>query len=999
MADVKKINGYNVKDETARNGLLNKQDIMQFATMPTDTEWGKIVQYIGATNVNYTEGYFYKAIAGLSNIVAPSGATATVTDGDIFTAFIKRVSGIIGLNNFSGIDHITITIQVQNNIVYGYMQYYDANGRTAGVVSNYPLSNYEQNTGITITNVSVNDVITADVESVSTWQQIDVQPDNAGGGSSAEYVDGEYINVKRTMVPNEYITVEYIESDGTGYIDVGAGRNTASKILIEFANAVVAPTIGSYLLGAGNDPTANFLSLVLVDDGYNGYNINGTNTTTKSGAEYDIITLISNYYQKNGDAPVSLPGLQSISNKNLYLFSANDNDTALTPYASARVKRLTMWNANGVQYVNFIPVKRKSDNVAGFYDTARSTFYTCAGLTAGSEITINQITISDKVLRNKTSANNGLAVGTETSTTTAGSNATSVGIGAKAEGTDSMAYGFNAKASANGSIQFGAGTNTQANTIQIGNMHYTFYNTQTGATSINPLLLGYSGGTAGYVLAYDSGTHATWKNIEDVMPVKPEFVPELSNVQGIQKLHYDDYYENAFKADNTKIEFHINMTPTEIAKRANDIYVTVSRWKRNKRIKEDDAGGDEVYIRNRGKYSVMNDQRVKLDHKMYCWRVLDDESLYNENPNKWRFFYTESNYNSISALVSDDPTVWLSCDSTLVSNYATCLNALTSSGGNTVSDIGTAQYIYRYEDGDIDTYVHNGDAAGMANYIAQTVWHCREFYNKADDSRLYLWAQDWEDGSDTVYGIVVNGDFMWNQTTQHFTELSSNGDVVDGYIDIFDAEIDRPDLDFKMFDISSGTVGDFCDYLYDSTVQGYVGDTGINWISYWFDYPVMPTLLYECYVVIPKNIDGGSFHAGERVKLKELIEENTVHAYFEDVKDMTFIMPWDTYYLWLRFLSWQKRCFYDETFSGGSWSVKNLMPLATTWNSGLVFKTRAFGRTRSSYKYISSYTQISEYIEFNLATPENIIRGTVSRSQPMQKRLVITGDGYQGIKD
>ena len=324
-------------------------------------------------------------------------------------------------------------------------------------------------------------------DGVYKWKQLDVQPSGSSpvSSSSTEYIDGEYINIKRAMVPSEYTLVEYIESNGTGYINVGESRAAAPKILIEFTNNGTAPSTGSYLLGAGNDNT-NFLSLVLVNDGYNGYNINGVNTTTASGAEYDVITLtLIEGYQKNGDASVSLTGLSNISPKNLYLFSGNNNDTALTPYASARVKRLTLWNLSGVQTVNFVPVKRKSDNVAGFYDTVRKAFYTCAGLTAGSETIINQITIEDKVLRNTTSVSNGLAVSTGVTgeAAQAGSNATAVGVKAKAQGTGALAYGYNANASATNAtavgqnarataanaIQIGTGTNSTAGTIQIKN--------------------------------------------------------------------------------------------------------------------------------------------------------------------------------------------------------------------------------------------------------------------------------------------------------------------------------------------------------------------------------------------------------------------------------------------------------------------------------------------------------------------------------------------------
>ena len=725
MADVKKINGYNVKDETARNGLLAKQDIMQFSTMPADTDWGKIVQYIGATGANYTEGYFYKAIAGLSNTVAPTGVTATVTDGDKFTAFMKYIENLVGVVNFDGIDHITITIQLSNNILYGYIQYYDANGRRAGIVSNYPLSDYEQNTGMTITGASENDLITADVVKVASWQQTNVQPGGSGGSYSA----------------------------GTG---------------INIAN--------------------------------------------------------------------------------------------------------------------------------------------------------NTISIDSIVLRNTSTAQNGVA--------TAGSggaanNAFAAGVNSYAA-SGAVGVGYNAIANAANNVQLGAGTNSLQGTLKVFNVQYTYHNDITGQVTFNPYLIGIGDRTPGSVLMYLDDQKATW--------VKPERnVPEMSNVQAIQRLHPEQYVDNDFKAHNTELEFRVNMKPADVVKAANDLYVTVSRWKRNRRISVL-YQGEDVNIRTRGKYSVMNDQRVKLDHKMYCWRYLDDESLDNENPNKWRFFYTESNYNSVAALVSDDPNVWLSCDSNLVSNYATCLNALTSAGGYAVSDMGNSQYIFRYADGDIDTYAHNG-VSGLSSYLLQTVYHCKEFYDKTNDRRLFSWSEDWTNGSGDVYVMTSSGVTLWNQVAQHFDELTAQY-TVDEVIAVYDEEIDRKDLDFKMFNTNQGSIGDFCDYLYDTTVLGNIGDTNINWIAYWFDYPIMPTLLSECYVMIPKNITGGVYRAGTRVKLKTLMKEGVVENYFDTTEDMKFILPWDTYYLWMRFLSWQKLCFYDITFQLGSWSLKNSLTYAVSWSSG-----------------------------------------------------------------
>lgn len=54
---------YYTKNEV--NGLLaNKQDIVQYSTMPTASEslLGKIVQYVGTDTQNYTNGYWYKCV-------------------------------------------------------------------------------------------------------------------------------------------------------------------------------------------------------------------------------------------------------------------------------------------------------------------------------------------------------------------------------------------------------------------------------------------------------------------------------------------------------------------------------------------------------------------------------------------------------------------------------------------------------------------------------------------------------------------------------------------------------------------------------------------------------------------------------------------------------------------------------------------------------------------------------------------------------------------------
>lgn len=54
-----------VTQEELTEGLARKQDILQYETLPTasEDELGKIVQYVGTTTANYTNGYFYKCVS------------------------------------------------------------------------------------------------------------------------------------------------------------------------------------------------------------------------------------------------------------------------------------------------------------------------------------------------------------------------------------------------------------------------------------------------------------------------------------------------------------------------------------------------------------------------------------------------------------------------------------------------------------------------------------------------------------------------------------------------------------------------------------------------------------------------------------------------------------------------------------------------------------------------------------------------------------------------
>ena len=69
--------------------LSSKQDVMQFATMPTANadNLGKIVQYVGTSVANsYTNGYFYKCVSDGQSPATYSWEQTNVQDGASYTA-------------------------------------------------------------------------------------------------------------------------------------------------------------------------------------------------------------------------------------------------------------------------------------------------------------------------------------------------------------------------------------------------------------------------------------------------------------------------------------------------------------------------------------------------------------------------------------------------------------------------------------------------------------------------------------------------------------------------------------------------------------------------------------------------------------------------------------------------------------------------------------------------------------------------------------------------
>lgn len=462
--------------------------------------------------------------------------------------------------------------------------------------------------------------------------------------------------------------------------------------------------------------------------------------------------------------------------------------------------------------------------------------------------------------------------------------------------------------------------------------------------------------------------------------------------------------------DYSDIVVTLNLTKEQILERMYDLYVTVSRFKTNKNLtytEYSEDGEQEIRYRNIPKFSVMNDLRQKTDERLYCWRFVSDSSYNETDPRRYCYFYTKDNFNdNVDTLWEEDPNIglWSGYDSS--AGIGTCFNAIVwNEHGYHVQmfydDYFESGGIERYEEGDIDSFANVSNSSlyseyNISNYITKI--ECRK-YTK-DGQNYFFWAEkdEWDNGG---CGSCV-GDYLApvpNGIPKYMEELVSAFDEVqqleeNGFVFVEK----RPDLNYKRVEDFEALL----EALQELTFQGkFVDGDGCPtyWNCYWFDYPVMPVLLKDCEVRL---------HTGSArwVKLEDVVKEDATNELRDDLP-LELKLPYNTYYLWMRFCSLQKRCAYG---SYSNWMQEDgreidrpmwpyqkhdLKHGVSDYN---VLGRRAFARPRQSYRGSDS-SKVSEYVLFNVCSPLDAASGLKSKSTPIQKKLNIDYHAKTGLRD
>lgn len=187
------------------------------------------------------------------------------------------------------------------------------------------------------------------------------------------------LNTSEQILPDGYTQLEYLESTGTQYIDIGFGLQGSDDVEIDF-QMTQAPTSAEGIFG-GRDTSSARGYMLYAEARTNGFVFmyNSAYVTNINNDWYD-----RHVFKKTGT--------------NIYFDGVANSQTVSASFTQTRTALIFSWRnegaspvnsksrifsfavtRSGVKYCELVPAKRDSDSVLGMYDVVRNTFLTNAG--------------------------------------------------------------------------------------------------------------------------------------------------------------------------------------------------------------------------------------------------------------------------------------------------------------------------------------------------------------------------------------------------------------------------------------------------------------------------------------------------------------------------------------------------------------------------------------------------------------------------------------------
>ena len=180
------------------------------------------------------------------------------------------------------------------------------------------------------------------------------------------------------ILPNDYTQVDYIESDGNQYIDLGITANQDTNFSIKFETP--SEVIGSKsLFGYFNDNTNSFYLYISSNKqfqfGYKSWQNFGLSNSVLENTIYNVSNNKNKLYVNGTEYTNSNTDDFSTSPNNLLLFKISGATSGGHPI---KLYSFKLFN-NKTIVRDMIPCYRNSDNEVGLYDIVNNVFYTNQG--------------------------------------------------------------------------------------------------------------------------------------------------------------------------------------------------------------------------------------------------------------------------------------------------------------------------------------------------------------------------------------------------------------------------------------------------------------------------------------------------------------------------------------------------------------------------------------------------------------------------------------------
>lgn len=199
------------------------------------------------------------------------------------------------------------------------------------------------------------------------------------------------------ILPPEYQQVEYLQSSGAQYIDIGV--NTTNNIVFDVrfsnSNRVNSGSRNACVLGALNYANSNRYYVIMMTDagdficGYKGSTYNTNKHWTKDSVYDFTISIGTSLYSitlKGSDGWTWDTLISSFgSSYPILLYAYRNNATSVNSLLNGKVYYLKV-TIGGTTEKEMWPCYRKSDNKPGMYDLVTDTFFTNAG--SGADFTV-----------------------------------------------------------------------------------------------------------------------------------------------------------------------------------------------------------------------------------------------------------------------------------------------------------------------------------------------------------------------------------------------------------------------------------------------------------------------------------------------------------------------------------------------------------------------------------------------------------------------------------